>query len=63
MNPMTSGSIAFGGAALTKGVLYLFAATHLPTPDPDVAELIAAGLIIGGHAAISFVKTRFPAKT
>lgn len=59
---MTSGGLAFGGAALTKGVLYLFAVAHLPTPDPDVAELIAGLLIGGGHAAITFIKTRFPAK-
>lgn len=62
MNPMTSGGLAFSGAVAAKGVLYVFGLAHLPAPDPDVAELIAALIIGGGHAAISFVKTRFPAK-
>ena len=62
MTPTGTGAAAISGAMLAGLIVWLCGVAHIPAPPADVAGTIGAILLAGGHAAVNFIASRWPAK-
>ena len=62
---MTSSVVTTGaaitGAMLGQLIVYLCTVIRVVPPPPDVAQIIGALLLGGGHATVNWINARWPA--
>lgn len=54
-------SAAITGAMLGQLIVYLCTVVRVAPPPPDVAQIIGALMLGGGHAMVNWINARWPA--